>query len=672
MTQNNPPLFSGRIPMLQINEHFKLSEDFIEGFKGKQPEWGPLGYVVYKRTYARPVEGTDRTEEWWETIRRVVEGCYTVQLNHCARLRLPWNKWKAQKSAQTMYKLMWEFKFLPAGRGLWAMGTKVMWERGAACLYNCSFISTGDISKSSFAEPFCFLADMSMFGVGVAFDTNGAGKVIIKEPKIDGVFVVPDSREGWVEVIRRVLMGYMGEQAPSSIDYSLIRPKGSEIKTFGGIAPGPAPLIECIDNIHQVLRPRIGSTISSVDIVDLMNVIAKCVVSGGIRRSASLGLGYPEDIEYMSAKDPVLNSELLSKWRWASNNTVIVKIGQNYHDLAEQAAKNGEPGFFWIDNARSFGRMKDPANNKDRRILGMNPCGEISLESGELCNIADTFPSRHDTYEEYRLTLKYAYLYLKTVTLLSTHDERTNSIQLRNRRVGLSQTGIVESFVKHGRATHFDWCDRGYEYIRQLDMLYSEWLCVPQSVKYTTTKPSGSVSLLPGVTPGIHYPHSEYYYRTIRIDPTSSLLEPLRKAGYRIEESACGDNTFVVYFPVHEKYFERAKKDVSIWEQMENAAAIQHFWSDNQVSVTVTFRPEEVEDIEKVLDIFQYRLKSVSFCPLKDHGFIQAPYQEITKEEYERAMESIKPLSLSESSHEITEKGCTNDSCAVDFDRSIK
>jgi adenosylcobalamin-dependent ribonucleoside-triphosphate reductase len=567
-----------------------------------------------------------------------------------------------------MYRLIWDFKFLPAGRGLWMMGTDVVYERGSACCYNCAFISTEDIGKVSFSEPFCYVADMSMLGVGVAFDLLGAGEVHIKQPKLSGTFVVPDSREGWVEAIRKTLEGYTGKEAPECVDYSKIRAKGEPIRTFGGVAPGPQPLIEGIQNINEVLSRRVGELITSVDILDLMNVIGKCVVSGGIRRTAGMSIGDVSDEGFMQAKDPELHGDLLTRWRWSSNNTIYANSGMDYSKAAEQTVKNGEPGYFWLENARAYGRMADPISYADARVMGMNPCGEVSLENRELCNIADTLPSRHSSYEEYRLTLKYCYLYLKTVTLVPTHNQRTNAVLLRNRRVGLSQTGIVESFARHGRATHFEWCDMGYHYLQDLDKIYSEWLCVPRSIKYTTCKPSGTTSLLPGVTSGIHYAHSQFYFRTIRIDSTSALLEPLRNAGYRMEESVCGDNTIVVYFPVKEKFFERSKSEVSIWEQMENAAMMQHFWADNQVSVTVTFKQEEKDDVQRVLEVFQHRLKSVSFLPLKDHKYLQAPLQEITEEEYLEAVSKLKPLVLGKHSHEVDDKGCSGDSCTLKFD----
>ncbi|MCA1900653.1 MAG: fused protease/ribonucleoside-triphosphate reductase [Candidatus Hydrogenedens sp.] len=632
--------------LFPIRERFKLDEDFINQYKDKQPDWGPLGYITYKRTYARVVpESGGRTEEFWETIRRVVEGCYTIQWNHCLNLKLPWKPDKAQRSAQEMFRLMWEFKFLPPGRGLWMMGTDYIYIRGSAALNNCAFVSTEDI-EMDFAEPFCFLMDMSMLGVGVAFDTKGANKVVIQKPKVgEYIHVVDDSKEGWVDLIRVILNSYVGKGLrPSKIDYSQIRPMGSPIRTFGGIAPGPGPLIECVQNIDIVLQPRIGQRISSTDITDLMNIIGKCVVSGGVRRTAELVLGFPDDDEYLTLKDPKLHEDRLMAWRWASNNSVIAHEGMNYHKTGKQTSINGEPGYFWLENARAYGRLKDGTNWIDENVAGTNPCAEQSLESFEICNLVETFPSRHASFEEYRRTLKYAYLYAKTVTLIPTHNERTNAIMLRNRRIGLSQSGIVENFDRHGRREHFRWCDSGYKYICELDRIYSRWLCIPESIKKTSVKPSGTVSLLPGVTPGIHYPHAEYYYRTIRIDKTSPLVEPLRKAGYRIEESVYGDNTLVVYFPVHQPHFSRSKRDVSIWEQVENVAQMQYYWADNQVSATITFKPEEAKDIPYILELYETRLKSISFLPLEEHNYPQAPYQEITKEIYEKAVSRLKPI----------------------------
>jgi adenosylcobalamin-dependent ribonucleoside-triphosphate reductase len=656
--------------MFEVRERFRLAEKFLDEFKGKQPDWGPLGYITYKRTYARVVDqDSGRTEEYWETLRRVIEGCYTIQHNHCLSLKLPWKPDKAQRSAQEMFRLMWDFRFLPPGRGLWMMGSDYIYERGSAALNNCAFVSTDEID-TDFAEPFCFLMDLSMLGVGVAFDTMGAGRITIQEPVIgEYTHMVEDSKEGWCDLIRVVLNAYVGRaRKPAKIDYSKIRPMGAVIRTFGGIAPGPGPLIECIDNITKILAPRAGHDISSTDITDLMNVIGKCVVSGGVRRTAELALGDPNDQEYLRLKDPKLHGDKLTAWRWASNNSVAANIGQDYTAVGTQTAKNGEPGYFWRETARAYGRMKDGETWDDAKVAGTNPCAEQSLESYEICNLVETFPSRHNSFEEYKRTLKFAYLYAKTVTLIPTHNERTNAIMLRNRRIGLSQSGIVESFEKFGKREHFRWCDEGYNYITQLDKIYSSWLCVPKSIKKTSVKPSGTVSLMPGVTPGIHYAHSEYYFRTIRIDKTSALIKPLRESGYRIEESVYGDNTWVVYFPVHEENFSRSKTEVSLWEQMENVAQMCYYWADNQVSATVTFKPDEAKDLPYVLELYESRIKSISFLPLKDHAYPQAPYQETTQEAYTQALAKLKPLNFeSINTDEAQDLFCDGDKCEINI-----
>ncbi len=653
--------------MFVVRERFKLDDRFLEQFKGRQPEWGPLGYITYKRTYARVIadDPSGRTEEYWETVRRVVEGCYTIQWNHCASLKLPWKPEKAQRSAQEMFKLMWHFKFLPPGRGLWMMGADYIYTRGSAALNNCAFVSTEDF-ETDFAEPFCFLMDLSMLGTGVAFDTKGAGKVTIRTPQMgEYTHVVEDSKEGWTDLIRSLLNAYVGRgKRPRHVDYSKIRPAGAPIRTFGGIAPGPGPLQECAANIDRILGPRDGHPISSSDITDLMNVIGKCVVSGGVRRTAELALGDPNDVEYLQLKDPKRCQEQLMAWRWASNNSVIAEEGMDYANAGRQTASNGEPGYFWLENARAFGRLKDGAAYVDAKVSGTNPCAEQSLESYEICNLVETFPSRHESLDEYLRTLKFAYLYAKTVTLIPTHNERTNAIMLRNRRIGLSQSGIVESFARHGRREHFHWCDKGYAYVCKLDRMYSQWLCVPESIKKTSIKPSGTVSLLPGVTPGIHYPHSQYYWRTIRLDKTSPLIEPIRQAGYRMEESVYGDNTLVVYFPVKDKYFDRGKNDLSVWEQVENVAQMQYYWADNQVSATITFRPEEARDIPYILELYETRLKSISFLPLLEHNYPQAPYQAITRETYEQAVAKLKPLNfVAVNTDEAQDLYCDGDKC---------
>lgn len=643
---------------------YKLPEEFIREYQDKQPAWGPLGYITYKRTYARAVEGEDRTEEFWETIRRVVEGCFTVIQTHDIKNQRRWEG-DIDLAAADMYERMFSFKLLPPGRGLWGMGTNALWLRGSAMLNNCAFVSTKDIDINP-VEPFTFMADMSMLGVGVAFDTAGAGSLTIRPVVRRGTFTPEDSKEGWVSCIEQVLSGYFKTGIiPEHFDYSLIRPAGSPIRTFGGIAPGPEPLRVCVDTLIVLLAKKTNHVLATDSIVDVMNLIGRCVVSGGVRRSAQAAFGNHDDDVFIALKDPETASDELRGWRWASNNSVFCKSGMDYSVLAEQTARNGEPGYLWMDNHRGFGRGKDGNKYPDINVTGVNPCQEMSLESFELCNLIETFPSRHDSYNDYENTLNCALLYGKAVTLIPTHYKPTNEIIRRNRRIGISQSGITEQFTKVGREEHLKWCDRGYEFLRRRDAHFSEMLGVNRSVKLTTVKPSGTVSLLVGTSPGIHYPYSRYYYRTIRLDKTSDVLDVVRRAGYRIEESVYGDGTLVAYFPVANHNHDKFAGDVSMLQQLRNMANMQYFWADNSVSCTVTFQPDEADEIQHVLPMFDRKLKCVSFLPFQNHRYKQAPYIPITEEEYRRAIQAIKPMEFNANTHELEDKFCDSEYCMI-------
>ena len=672
---------------------FTLNPAFVEEFQGKQPNWGyqGLGYFTYKRTYSREKpDGT--TEEWWETCKRVVEGVYNIQKVHCRTFLLPWNEPKAQKSAQEMFQRMWDFKFLPPGRGLWAMGTDMVYEKGSACLNNCAYVSSEGVD-TDFAAPFCFLMDMTMLGVGVGGDCRGAGKVRLSLPKMtDEPFVVEDSREGWVDFVRVVLNSFVGKgRYPATVDFTKVRPRGAPIVTFGGVASGALPLVKLAESLTRLLMPKGVGVVYDVEIdaddrvlyarakfegegepfkvgsshiVDIFNFIGKCVVAGGVRRSSEIMFGEPDDVEFVTLKQ---DKEALKERRWASNNSIFARVGMDYAEVAKSIEVNGEPGLVWMDNIRAYSRMDNKPDHKDRRAMGSNPCSEQSLESYEVCCLVETFPAHHDTFEDFKRTLKFAYLYAKTVTLIPTHDMRTNAVMMRNRRIGCSMSGITQAMLKLGRRKYLNWCDTGYGYIQNLDLVYSEWLCVPRSLKTTSVKPSGTVSLLCGATPGIHYPESEFYIRRIRVQNTSPLVQACRDAGYHVEKDTYADDTSVVEFPVRQEFFAKGKTSVSLWEQMQNAADLQRYWADNQVSVTVTFKPEEAKDLPLVLSAFEDKLKSVSFLPLgeENHGYVQAPYEEISRERYEAMAAPLKPLVFTQARNEVRDLYCDGGKCSL-------
>lgn len=703
----------------QDGEHFTLSADFLKKYRGKKPKFGfnGLGEFVFYRTYSR-LKKDGSKETFLDVLKRVVEGCYEIQRRWCNSIHIPWNYDKAQASAQEMFQRMWDFKFLPPGRGLWMMGTKFMWERGSAALNNCGFCSTSDISESDPAEPFCFLMDMSMLGVGVGFDTKGAGKIQIYQPNPDCIrtFVIPDSREGWVDSIRHLIRSYTVNCQDGIVeyDYSQIRPEGSDINGFGGKSSGPGILMELHTLMRAHLESRIGKALDSVDITDLMNYIGRCVVAGNVRRTAEIAFGDADDEAYCSMKNATktLLPEDMNAWyavtskiyaekrnsagkadfegqgipddrlvpairtwnalnhhRWASNNSIFAKLGMDYRAVGQQIGVNGEPGIIWLDNVRDYGRMADGIKpGIDGRVMGANPCMEQSLESYELCNLVETFPSNHEDADDYMRTLKFAYLYAKTVTLLPTHNRRTNQVTMRNRRIGLSQSGIVEAFAKFGRrAVLKDFCDAGYNEVRRWDQVYSEWMCVPKSVKVTSVKPSGTVSLVVGVSPGIHHPEAGTYWRLVRVAKDSILVKILREAGFKIEPVlADPDRTVVVYFGVKGESGVRPVGEVSIWEQMQNAVDYQRYWADNQVSCTVKFKHVEAPDIARVLEAFEDQLKGISFLPHEDHGYAQAPYTPCSASEVEEYNKTLGNADYSEYLYEaVGSQFCDNDKCVL-------
>ena len=654
-------------------EKFKLSEGFINKYKRKKPPFGfnGLGELVYMRTYSR-IKENGKNERWWETVQRVVEGTYSMQKSHIESHQLGWNAWQAQKSAQEMYDRIFNMKFLPPGRGLWAMGTPITEEKGLyAALNNCAFVSTSTL-KDDYSKPFCFLMDASMLGVGVGFDTKGAGEILVKgvdKKRESTEYQIPDTREGWVESVKLLLESYFHGTAPVGFDYSLVRPAGELIKGFGGLSSGHEPLEEVHEEIREVLENNSGEPITITTIVDIMNLIGKCVVAGNVRRTAEIVFGDPESEEYLDLKNYKVNPHR-DQYGWTSNNSVFAELGMDYSEVSKRIVDNGEPGFAWLDNMRHYSRMKNGGDDKDHRAMGGNPCLEQTLESYELCCLVETFPSNHDDFEDYSRTLKYAYLYAKTVTLGRTHWSDTNRVMLRNRRIGCSVSGVAQFITNRGLHKLRKWLENGYDVIQEWDKMYSDWFAVPRSIKTTSVKPSGTVSLLAGATPGLHYPESRFYIRRVRLSINSELVEPLKSAGYKLEPAfGSEDSTLVVEVPVDVGEGIRTASELSIWEQFSLAAFMQRHWADNQVSCTVTFDPEtEGEQIPNVLNYYQYYLKGISLLPRHDWGaYPQMPYESIEEKEYNKQVKKLKNLTFGVIKNEEAEidKFCNNDSCEI-------
>ena len=412
--------------------------------------------------------------------------------------------------------------------------------------------------------------------------------------------------------------------------------------------------------------------ISERDIVDIQNLIGRTVVAGNVRRTAEVAFGDPYSEEFLDLKNYNVNPER-EAWAWASNNSVFAEKGMDYSEIAERIRNNGEPGLVWLDNMRRFGRMGHAPDNKDLKVKGANPCLEQSLESYELCCLVENFPHRHENLDDFLRTLKFSYLYAKTVTLGETQWPETNEVMMRNRRIGCSVSGVAQFINERGLSPLKEWLEKGYDVIQNWDEVYSNWLAIPLSKKTTSVKPSGSVSLVAGSTPGVHYPHSEFYIRRVRVAKDSKLLGAISGAGYPIENDKYDPSSVVVEIPVQESHGIRGKKNVSMWEQLNLISFMQEHWANNQVSATVTFKPKtEGHQIAHALDYFQDKLKGVSFLPLSDHGYVQAPYEEITEEEFARRTKDLKIWDLTHISGEKAnvEKFCDGDSCDINLEEA--
>jgi len=630
-----------------------LSKDFVNSYKNKQPNWGfnGLGYIVYKRTYAR-LKDDGATEEWHETIERCINGAQKIGADY------------TQEEAEKLFDLAFNLKCNFAGRMLWQLGTSTVDRFGANSLLNCWFTSMKE------PKAFLFLFENLMLGGGVGYSIRRED--VMELPKIktgvnithqqtkDADFIVPDSREGWVKLLENLLTAFF--QTGKSFSYStiLIRGAGEKINGFGGKASGSAILVDGINKITNVFHSREGKKFRSIDVLDICNIIGSIVVAGNVRRSAEIALGDPDDILYLRAKN--WNTGNVPNWRAMSNNTLYVddyshlldEFWTNGYEINKDTGfANGEPyGFFNLPLSQKYGRLKDgPIKNSDLyptnidNVVGTNPCGEISLSDYECCNLCELYLNNIESKEELIESAKLLYKTQKAIAALPFLHEETNNIVHKNMRLGLGVTGICQSLDK------LDWLDDCYVALRKFDKLWSKQKGWPRSIKLTTIKPSGTLSLLGGATPGVHPAYSKYYMRTVRMSSDDRLVQICRDLGYHTEfllnfDGTENRDTIVVYFPCETPDGAILADDMGVIKQLDMVKTLQDVWSDNAVSVTAYYSPEELDALKSWLkENYKNNIKSVSFLLRQKHGFKQAPYQEITKEAYELAKSKVKPLS---------------------------
>ena len=610
---------------IDINELYKKYEN--EKWRGSV-----LGYIVYKRTYSRLIEDGSRTEEWHETVQRVISSIkkYNFKISDDELIRL--------------YDYMFNLKGSVSGRGLWQLGSKTVEKYGGDSLVNC----WGSLIQE--VEDFTFVMEELMLGGGLGFPVKR--EYIHQLPKIkedikiwredtkDASFIVPDTREGWVELLRKVLLSFLNGGTSFSYSLMLIRSKGALIKGFGGVSSGPEELHIGIQNIVKVFQNREGKRLRSIDALDILNIIGQIVVSGNVRRSAEVAIGDPDDILFLRAKRWDLGN--IPSWRAMSNNSNAV---DDYDEILpefwEGYTGKGEPyGLFNLRLSKMMGRLGE--KRKDNSIEIGNPCMEIGLGNKEPCNLTELYLPNISSYNELIDLATILYKYSKNVANLNYINPDTNKIVHKNNKLGISVTGICES-----TAEQLSWLDNAYKSLRETDKEYSAKYGWNESIRITTVKPSGTLSLLGNVTPGVHPAYSQYYIRRVRMSANDSLIELCKNAGLDIEpqidlDGTIDRNTMIVNFPIKSKDNAILAKDMTAIAQLELVKKMQTVWADNAVSCTVYYNPEELVTIKEWLkENYKSSLKSVSFLLHSKHGFKQAPYEEITKEQYDKLTKKI-------------------------------
>jgi len=549
---------------------------------------------------------------------------------------------------------------------LWQLGTTTVDRFGGNSLLNCWGVCVWDI------DDFCFVFENLMLGGGVGFSIRREdvhelpkvkeGVVITHQKTNDADFIVPDSREGWVKLLKKVLKSlfYTGE----SFTYStiLVRSSGEHIQGFGGKASGPGILIEGIEKISNVIREREGKKLRSLDVLDIGNIIGSVVVAGNVRRSAEIAVGDPDDYLFLRAKRWDLGN--VPNWRAMSNNTIYA---DSFEHISEAVWKgydgSGEPyGFFNLPLSQKFGRLGERKKDKCEII---NPCAEILLESHECCNLSEIYLNNIESKAELKECAKLLYKTQKAICALPFIHDKTNEVVHRNMRIGVGVTGVCQSLDK------LEWLDECYAYLKDFDEKWSERKGYPSSVRLTTVKPSGTLSLLSGSTPGVHPAYANYFVRRVRMSSDDALVDTCRNAGYPVEyvkrfDGTEDHSTIVVEFPCHINGDTVLAKDMTAARQLELVKEMQTKWSDNSVSVTVYYRLEELDEIKEWMKKnYENSLKTVSFLLHSDHGFDQAPYEEITQEEYEKRVARLKEIEVVATGEVLEGVECEGGVCPI-------
>ena len=714
MLMDSPRKDAAKKYIIYRNEHDKmrkkkkqefnlLTNDFISKYKHQPAPMNQLGNFVYYRTYSRYLEEEGRREYWWETVRRAVE--YNCSLVPTTR-----------KEAEELFDNVYNLKQFLSGRTLWIGNTDVA-KHYPMANFNCSFQIIEDFE--SYTDLFYLL----MIGSGIGLrilneDVKKLPKIrtdfelvqkdyapVEKEAREDHTsleflfnntakITIGDSKEGWVQSLDfffKLLYSTQYRKVKTIIiDYDNVRPKGEKLKTFGGTASGPRSLKNMFDKIQQLLIRRSAIEnkdrvkLQSIDCMDIANIIGENVVSGGVRRTAEIMIIDPDDQECIEAKNDlykqidgqwIMNDEL--SHRQVSNNSIYYQEKPSREKLnwqIKQMRNSGEPAFI---NAEA-------AKKRTKTFNGVNPCGEILLDTKGLCNLT-TLNVEAYVQEDDSLDLE-AIIAAQKMSVRASYRLTTVELELpkwdrqhkENKIVGCSLTGWQDAMnrLKYSRDEQIVLLKKLRAAAREEVEKYAKELgeAIPELV--TTVKPEGTQSQLPTVSSGVHYSHSPYYLRRVRIsadDPLVKVCEELDypvypEVGQRLEDCI----TKVVEFPVKAPE-GKTKYDVSAIEQLEDYKMFMENYVDHNVSITVHVRDHEWALVEDWLWENWDDVVAVTFLALDDNFYELLPYESISEEEYEEKVQALAPFRPSliskyekeEIIFDIGDDGCESGVCPI-------
>jgi len=634
----------------------RLSESFLAPYREKGDVFGSLlARSTYLTKYSRDGGG----ESWTDTIKRVVEGNANLAPG------------VSMDEAQLLFHLFWTGQALPPGRGLWTGGVDGI---PSDARFNCWYTTLHGI------DDWCWTANQLMLGGGVGVglteindlpnvsdrparfavrcrgDHPNHGEVKPNGPEfLNGqtpIHVCEDSREGWVSSLRSVLE-YAFSGKDLIIDVSKVRARGEPIKTFGGTACGPGPLTHLLRSSWGFVRQASGRQLTSVEALDITNHIGLCIKAGNVRRSALIALGRATDHGFRDAKK---DAAAVMSHRHTSNNSIAFQSWDqlnnfDWDELVDDNIEYGEPGILNLP----LGRQTDP------NAQGVNPCGEQLLHDREACNLAEVFPAKFEAGTDPITVFRLVTRYCLRQRLTPLSDPQSQAVGRRNMRIGVGLGGICDfEWTPELLAKWFGACRREAD-------AYAEELGVNKPITVTTVKPSGTISLLNGSSPGVHASHSPYYIRRIRIAKNDPMSVAMAEAGVTYEDDSYDStgNTWVFSFPMKAVDPRVTKETESLRDQFERQAAIQEWWADNAVSSTINFDAKtERKELASCLKEFVPRLKSTSVMP-KTHGYQQPPYEAIDENTYKEMARTINHESRLTRGGDMEIEECSSGVCPI-------